>query len=204
MKFWGVAFTIRQGVMLATCRGLSPDTQLVVNLAPRSVPARVAMVDEELGLCKLAVAGAGSWPLALSSVEPKAGDTVYGAGINAAGQVRLTEGVVKRVFSGPKARFIESTVPVSPGSDGAPLFDADGRVVGVATLSQDGGKGRHVIVASAWAEQGLEAPREPSRATVPTPASPPSAPAGTGQISDERREALGKSFRPPPQVPDDL
>jgi hypothetical protein len=154
----GFAFTIANGVMATTCDGLASGAQVVVTIGARPVPARVSASDEALGLCKLAVDGAGSWPLPTGGAEPKPGDTVYAAGLSEAGEVVLVEGKVKRVFAGAQARFVEAAVPVAAGMGGRPLLDLQGRVVAVATASQPGGDARHVGVPAGWAAQSAPPP----------------------------------------------
>ncbi|MDH5263790.1 MAG: DnaJ domain-containing protein [Betaproteobacteria bacterium] len=147
----GFAFTIANGVMATTCTGLASGAQVVVTIGTRAVPARVSASDEALGLCQLAVDGAGSWPLSLGA-EPRAGDTVYAAGVGGTGEVVLVEGKVKRVFSEAQARIVEAGVPVGPGMGGRPLLDVQGRVVAVATAAQPGGDARHVTVPAGWSD----------------------------------------------------
>jgi hypothetical protein len=158
----GIAFTVAQGVMATTCAGLDPGVQVVVMIGPRAVPARIAQADESLGLCKLAVDGAGSWPLRLNPGVPSAGAKVYAAVPNAAGDVSLAEGTVKRTAAGPPAA-IEADVPGGAAIGGRPLLDSFGNVVGVATGPAPGGGVRHVVLPALWAEAPLPAAASPAR-----------------------------------------
>jgi hypothetical protein len=202
----GLAFAIEGGVMVASCREIAPNAQLVVNMNPRMVPARLTMTDEALGLCKLEVDGAGSWPLPVSSVETRTGDTVYAASVNARGEVVLKEGRVKRVSSMAKGQVVEASVLANAADAGAPLLDIYGRVVAVATQAE--GKERHVVLPKAW----TDAPRPAPAPTTPlspeaTPGSErpaPPMPNGPGSMTPERVDRLDKAFHPPPNVPDDL
>src|SRR5205823_994983 len=122
----------------------------------------------EIGLCKLAVEGVGSRPLALSG-EPRVGQKVYSTKVNSVGQVALTEGKVKNVLPTPKGKSIETSISVAPGTGGSPLLDIYGRVVGVATLAQ-AGEGRHVPIPAAWVNEARdvrEPPVAPARERVP-------------------------------------
>lgn len=158
----GIAFTVAQGVMATTCAGLDPGVQVVVMIGARAVPARVAQVDESLGLCKLAVHGAGSWPLRLNPGVPSAGAKVYAAAPNAAGEVLLAEGTVKRTASGPPAA-IDADVPGGAAIGGRPLLDSFGNVAGVATGPAPGGGVRHVVLPALWAEAPLPAATSPAQ-----------------------------------------
>ena len=209
-KALGIAFAIDKGVMVSSCQGIAPNTQLVVNLTPRQVPARLTMVDEALGLCKLEVDGAGSWPLQISGAEARGGDIVYGAHVNAVGQVVLTQAKVKRVAPAGRGKVVESTLRIAPENAGAPMLDVYGRVVAVATHSA--GEHKHVIIPSKWIEQPAEATAAPAaipaeRAADAPPGAvrpAPSMPNAPGSFTPERAEKLHKAFRPPPNVPDDI
>ena len=203
----GLAFTVAKGFMATTCEGLSPGSQLVVTIGTRPVPARIAMADEALGLCKLAVDGAGSWPLRVGSSQPRAGDKVYAVDVNTTGDAVLVEGAVKRVTAVAPAVYVEASVPVAAGMGGRPLLDRHGRVVAVATARQPGAPARHVFLPPGW---GAESP-PPAPAAAPSPAEPsPSQPdeaarpAASNDPVQRRAEEIARKLRPPPTVPDDL
>lgn len=201
----GIAFTIDTGLMATTCDGLAPGMQIVVVIGTRPAPARIAMVDEAMGLCKLAVEGAGSWPLATGGPALRAGDRVFAAGVNAAGEVELVEGTVKRVAPEGARRIVEVSIAVAPGTGGRPLLDTGGRVVAAALAPQPGGVARHVEIPAAWAE--------PPRSTA-APAEAAQDPSGTAKDAVEpvpsanpiqrRAEEIAPKLRPPPTVPDDI
>lgn len=207
----GIAFTVAKGVMATTCEGLAPGAQVTVSIPPRSIPARVARTDETLGLCQLVVDGAGSWPLAIKGVSPKAGEKVYAAGVDAAGEVVLAEGVVKRVVREGNTEYIEASVPVAPAIGGRPLLDAWGRVLAFATAAQPGGVARHVLMPDEWSrEPPKEAPPPPAPAPVPAPAesAPPAAaplpgPSGILSAPPDKVEEMARKARAP-KVPGDL
>src|SRR6185436_13474986 len=92
------AFVVYEGVLVTSCKSLSPNAQLSVELGtPKAIPARVSLTEPELGLCKLEVPSVGSWPLAVSDEPVKPGDRVYAAQLNTKGEVGLREIRVKNV-----------------------------------------------------------------------------------------------------------
>ena len=217
VKNAGVAFAIDAGVMVTSCEHIAPNMQLTVNMTPRMVPARLVMTDEALGLCKLEVDGAGSWPLSVSSAESKAGDIVYGTSVNAVGEVVLTEGRVKRVAVGERGnKVIESTISAEKAPDGSPLLDIYGRVVAVA--AQSAGQDRHVVIPPAWTDPPKPVASVPAPAASAAPEAQPLGPAGNlpeglkpapsmpngpGSFTPDRIDRLHKAFRPPPNIPAD-
>jgi hypothetical protein len=214
----GVAFTVDEGVAVTSCQGLSPTAQLSVTLAPRVIPARVTMSDDELGLCKLEVLGAGTWPLSVSSVPAKAGDRVYATHIGVKGEVILREAKVKSITPNGKASVLEVTMPLLAQHGGAPLLDIYGRVVAVANMPPES-KGTYVAIPAAWGEAPRATPSQPEVEEPPADAAGKpgevdelGVPLETRRkqeelarkIDPQRRERLEKAFRPPPNVPDDL
>ncbi len=154
----GVAFAIAPGRLAASCRGIAPDAQLVVDFAKRRMPARVARLDPQAGLCMLAAEGLGSWPLEFGTGAPRPGETVYLARPNAAGEAELSAGRVKRVVNDAAGEVIEANVKVTPDLVGAPLLDYRGRVVAVADTS-----GRHHAIPDAWIEEARGPRPEPHK-----------------------------------------
>ncbi len=215
----GLAFAIEEGVMATACHGLVPGETLTVTIAPRSIPARLTAADENLGLCKLAVDGGASWPLAVAGAEPRPGDKVYSASLNAAGEVVLAEGAVKQVRADAQGKVIDMSA--AAGGSGAPVLDIHGRVIAVAVASGADGAVRLIPMPATFVATRAERPSPPPSA----PAEPVAAPAtsatpahGTPAEVDEAkyREELGKALkgtgkekwgekiRPPPNVPKDL
>ena len=126
------AFAVEGAQWVTACPVLPSGAQLVVRLGTRAAPAQVSVADEVLGVCKLAVAGAGSWPLAVTTLEPRNGDRIYVARTTASGDVTVSDGVVKKGVPGEHGRSIELSVAVAPSEAGSPVLDAQGRVIGIA------------------------------------------------------------------------
>ena len=203
----GLAIAVEEGVMVTPCEGLTPGAQIVVKIPPRSIPGQILQADEAVGLCRLTMHAGGSWPLPLTSVDPRPADRVYAAHLNAKGEVVLRETKVQRVVPGGASKVVEIAKLTSPPPDGAPLIDVHGRVFAVAK------GGQHAMLPAAWVEQVQpSAPRAKPAApkSEEEPAAEaqdaPSRPRGLRpeDIPPERRERLEKAFRPPPKVPDDL
>jgi len=89
-------------------------------IGTRPVAARIAMADEALGLCKLAVDGSGSWPLPSGGPLPHEGDPVFAAGVSAAGDVTLAEGTVRGVVPDGARRLVDTSFPAQQGIGGRP------------------------------------------------------------------------------------
>src|SRR5205085_5844627 len=102
----GLAFSLEDGLVATACKGIAPMSQLTLYMPPRTVPVKVAQVDEKLGLCKLSAKGIGSWPLPITSADPAPGETVYATKMNAVGEVGLVEAKVKRVVPSERGKVV--------------------------------------------------------------------------------------------------
>ena len=202
----GLAVAVQEGVMMTPCNGLGPGAQIVVNIPPRNAPGQMLKADEALGLCMLRMHAGGSWPLTLTSQEPRPGDRIFAAQLNPQGEVALRELKVTRLAHKPSGKEVEVAKQLTKVIDGAPLMDLHGRVFAVAI---DGG---YRMLPAGWVEQTqpdpVRARPAPKARQEGEPESKPApgtrAPVGPQDITPERRERLEKAFRPPPSVPDDL
>jgi len=194
-----MAFAIADGVLVTPCGSLTPASQIVIDIPPRRIPARVAIVDAHMGLCRLTAQGVGARPLDLAPAA-KSGDLVYAAKVNAAGQLVLAENRVKAVGFEPQ-RNVKVYESAAWGILGAPLLDVRGRVIGVAADD----KGHHIPVPAQWVAEA----RDPLRDQKPVvevlaPAEGKGTAKGPEGISAERRERFEKAYGPPASVEDEI
>ncbi|QJR15390.1 DnaJ domain-containing protein [Usitatibacter palustris] len=170
----GVAFVIEDKVMVANCQALAPGAQLAVSTGTKQVPARVTVADEKLGLCKLLTDGYVGEPLSVNSTPPAVGAKVFGTTVGPKGEIGFKEAAVTKVVDEGDSKAIESSMPTQPGGYGAPLLDAGGKVIAVATLKPDGTQ-LYRVVPPGWLAENRPRPAEPP---PPPPAEP--APDTTG------------------------
>lgn len=157
----GLGFVIADKVMVANCQQLAPGAQLMVNVgASRQVAARVTQFDEKLGLCKIATDGYTGEPLGVNTTPPAPGARVFAAVVGPKGEVSLREVTVSKVVEDAAGKALEATVPAQANGHGAPLLDAQGKVVAVATQQGDG-KIVHRVVPAAWLAENRPQIQEP-------------------------------------------
>lgn len=135
----GIALSTEQGMMVTTCHGIPGGGKLVVRVGSETFPADVLITDESVDLCKLQIAGFGAPPVKISADAPKAGDRIYAVGVNAKGEPAVTEGTVKQLLETVEGRLIELSMPIGEYSSGGGVFDAYGRLVGIATVQHKSG-----------------------------------------------------------------
>lgn len=135
----GVALSTEPGMMVTTCHSIPAGDKLVVRVGSENFPADLVLADGVLDLCKLQVANFGAPPVKLATEEPKAGDKIFAVGVNAAGEAAVTEGTVKQVLNTTEGRLFELSMPIGQHSSGGGVFDAYGRLVGIATVQHRSG-----------------------------------------------------------------
>ena len=148
----GLAVAIDRGVYLSTCHGIAAGSQLVVRIGLESHSGSLAVADEELDLCRIAVPDLRGGGL-VTGDEPKVGDRIYVMGVNAKGEMALTEGTVKKLQPTAAGNVLQISTPVAPGASGGPVFDTYGRLVGIATTPHAFGAGVDIALPASWFAQ---------------------------------------------------
>lgn len=138
----GSGVVIGEGWVLTNAHNLRGDEVTVVFSGERAEKGRVAGVDVDGDLAAISVDTGGAPVIAWAShgSELALGSAVF-ALTNPGGRgVRATFGLVSSAgqsFRGPRGRRIvdafEHTAPLTRGSSGGPLLDANGRLVGLNT-----------------------------------------------------------------------
>jgi serine protease Do len=135
----GMAISTEQGTMITTCHGIPGGTKLVVRVGKDSYPADLLITDETYDLCKLQVSHFGTPPVKLATDAPRVGDKVFAVGMNAKGESAVTEGSVRNILETTEGRMLELSFPIGQYSSGGGVFDAYGRLVGIATFQHRSG-----------------------------------------------------------------
>ena len=127
----GVAFRIKQG--------------------SRTWPAAVAYVDPDHDLGRLTAEGlkAPSIPVRLSSVLT-VGERVYSIGAPEGLELTISEGLISGLREFEQVRLIQTSAAISHGSSGGGLFDAQGQLVGITTISFKEGQNLNFALPGEW------------------------------------------------------
>lgn len=149
-KTVGHAVAVEPGVMATTCHGIVTGALLVVQLETRTVPVRVSMADGKLDICRLAGEDVGNQAPRFGGDLPKAGDKVFTVNADASGKLGVAAGTVKELVASADGQVIEITIPIAPDASGGPLFDSQGRLIGLTAAPHAYGEGRHIALPAAW------------------------------------------------------
>jgi serine protease Do len=136
----GSGVVVGEGLIVTNAHNLRGDGVGVTFADGREVEGEVAAVDYDADLAVVRADTGKSKAIEWAASVPALGQPVFGIS-NPRGQgVRVTFGLVSglsRSFRGPRGRRItgsvEHTAPLSPGSSGGPIVDADGKLLGINT-----------------------------------------------------------------------
>lgn len=129
------------GLVLTNHHVVDKTTQLAVRMSDgRVIPARVLGSDPSIDVALLRLEDPGPWPYVelANSAEARVGDWVVALGNPLRLGTTVTAGIVSgkgRVLNHDRFYrsddYIQTDAAINPGNSGGPLFDLDGRVVGM-------------------------------------------------------------------------
>src|SRR5215831_20956069 len=149
----GLAVALEPTAMITTCHGIPAGSQLVASFGAETRSATMNVNDEQLDLCRIGIAPPAVPTLALATDEPKPGDPIYALGANASGELALTEGTVQALMPDARGKMLQLSMPIAPGGSGGAVFDAYGKLVGIATTSHGHGASVSLAIPASWIAQ---------------------------------------------------
>ncbi|MDJ0893736.1 MAG: serine protease [Alphaproteobacteria bacterium] len=137
----GDVVTVRKGVADAASIKVLPSG----SKGSRGVPAEILWSSEEHDLAILRVSGLKQPPLTIAEVVPEGGANLFLLGFSGDGglQAALKPGAMGRMIKLPRRdgrapiEVIMHSATVETGSEGAPLLDSCGAVIGIANRELD-------------------------------------------------------------------
>lgn len=138
----GSAVAVSTSLALTNCHVIKGQSFVRLIPAGRQGPADTAPIpatpfkaDLQTDRCLLSVSG-GLWPLrtARTAKSVEIGERVYAVGNPKGLSNTLTEGLVSGLRQMHGITLIQTSAPVSPGSSGGALIDAQGNLVGITTF----------------------------------------------------------------------
>lgn len=169
----GSGVVVDEGSVITNCHVTKGSAQIKVKVAGRIHDAMVLTTDELYDLCRLSVTGLAAPPVSVGSVASlKTGQKVYAIGAPHGLELTISDGIVSSLRETPNGTFIQTTAPISPGSSGGGLFNADGQLVGVVTFQHRFGQNLNFAVPADWIRDMRER-SAPAGAESETPVEPP-------------------------------
>ena len=152
----GKTKALGSGVLISTdrvatnCHVVGGAGLCSVGQGKKFVRATLYAEDRDKDICLLYAKGVTGKPAQLGTAASlKIGGAVYAVGAPKGLELSLSDGIVAQLRGGPPP-LIQTTTPISPGSSGGGLFDAEGRLVGLTTLNIKGGQSLNFAIPVEW------------------------------------------------------
>jgi serine protease Do len=133
----GSAVVVGAGSLITNCHVLARASKVTVNRENVSYGATLEHPDPERDLCLLKVANFTAPPVAVAGTETlKVGSRVYAIGNPRGLETTISDGLLSgiRRSATDEILALQVSVPISSGSSGGGLFDAQGRLIGITTF----------------------------------------------------------------------
>jgi tetratricopeptide (TPR) repeat protein len=114
-------------------------------------PATITHLDPDHDLCQLKAKGLVAPPVPVRySATLAVGERVYAIGSPEGLELTLSEGIISGLREFEKARIIQTSAAISPGSSGGGLFDAQGQLIGITTFYIKEGQNLNFALPGEW------------------------------------------------------
>lgn len=135
----GSAVVIGPGRLVTNCHVLARMTRFQVMKDNVSYGGRLEFPDPENDLCQIRVDNFQAPAVTLAPRDTlRVGARVYALGAPQGLETTLSDGLLSGLRSDGAGQllFVQHTAPISPGSSGGGLFDAEGRLIGINTITR--------------------------------------------------------------------
>lgn len=140
-------------------------TTIHVRRRTKTWAASLAYTDPQRDLVRLDVPGLKSPPVEIRpSNSLQIGERVYAIGAPKGFELTLSEGLISGVRRLEGVQIIQITAPISSGSSGGGLFDAQGRLIGITTFYVEKGQNLNFALPGEWVSALLTASSRSSTA----------------------------------------
>lgn len=143
----GSAVVIGPDTLVTNCHVLRKAGRFVVARGDRTIPGTLAMWDTERDLCEVK-AGALNAPAVdlAETLRLVVGQPVYAVGNPLGLESTLSAGLLSGLRRNESQQLVslQTSAPISPGSSGGGLFDDEGRLLGLTTMSLVGGNSQNL------------------------------------------------------------
>jgi serine protease Do len=188
----GSAVVIGPGRLVTNCHVLARMSRFQVAKDNVSYGARLEFPDPENDLCQIRVDNFTAPSVELADQDTlRVGARVYAIGTPQGMDTTLSDGLLsglRRSDSG-QLLFVQTTAPISPGSSGGGLFDAEGRLIGITTLTRREAQNINLAVPAYRISELTERGRAllEQRAASRAPVSPSVPPAEAMELTAQRQ-----------------
>jgi serine protease Do len=172
----GSAVVIGAGSLITNCHVLTRAKRVTVSRENVTYGATLEHPDTERDLCQLKVANFNAPAVTMAPADSlRVGSRVYAIGNPRGLETTISDGLLSGIRRSDTNDFtaLQITVPISAGSSGGGLFDAQGRLIGITTFYIKEGQNLNFALPATWigevparAQAALTARQERAKATT--------------------------------------
>lgn len=139
--------------VITNCHVIDRAVSVTVKSGASEFSAVSGTSDTHLDLCVLQVEGLPAPEVKRGSAKTlHVGQTVYAIGAPQGLDRTLSQGLISALRETPDGTVIQTSAPISPGSSGGGLFDAEGRLIGITTFQTKLGQNLNFAIPVDWLE----------------------------------------------------
>lgn len=147
----GSGVVIAKGVVVSNCHVFTKADTAVVRYREANYPAALQYGDMAHDLCSFTVNGLSAPPVRMSSTPSlKVGESAFAIGAPEGLELTLSGGLISSLRKLPDGVVIQMTTPISPGSSGGGLFDAQARLIGITSYYMKEGQQLNFALPVEW------------------------------------------------------
>ncbi len=145
----GSAVAIADHELLTNCHVVKDKPRVTLVHDKKEQSANVVSVNEKADRCVLRTDGTlPKWVTVRPYDDIKVGERAITIGTPHGLELTVAEGIVSSKRSHEGSRLVQTTAPISPGSSGGGLFDAQGHLLGITTFYLRTGQNLNFAVAA--------------------------------------------------------
>ncbi|HVS89309.1 MAG TPA: tetratricopeptide repeat-containing serine protease family protein [Candidatus Acidoferrum sp.] len=149
----GSAVAITSGEVVTNRHVIEEGVSWRLRRGSQTWPSIITHLDPDHDLCQLKAKGLATRPvLVRSSTTLAVGERVFAIGAPEGLELTMSEGLVSGLREYENAHLIQTSAPISPGSSGGGLFDAQGRLVGITTFFFKEGQNLNFALPGEWVQ----------------------------------------------------
>ena len=147
----GSAVSVTANTAITNCHVIQAGTQWTISQGSHQWHVSVIRRNPAHDLCEIDSPSLAATPVVIrDSSEVEIGERVYAIGAPKGLEASLSEGLVSGLREESGGVLIQTTAPISPGSSGGGLFDAEGRLIGITTFGLRNSQNLNFALPSAW------------------------------------------------------
>ncbi|HKT32380.1 MAG TPA: bifunctional trypsin-like peptidase domain-containing/SEL1-like repeat protein [Gammaproteobacteria bacterium] len=150
----GSGVVIAKDTVVSNCHVIEKADTAGVLYQSKHFATTLRYMDVERDLCSFKVKGLSAPPVRMGyTSQVQVGDAAYAIGAPEGLELTLSGGLISSLRKIPGGTVLQMTTPISPGSSGGGLFDAQGRLIGITSYYMAKGEQLNFALPVEWVRE---------------------------------------------------